>query len=302
MPSATAEGDPPSEHAQDHPDQHGDVAELRDLKQQVKQQAGKLQEQEDKLLQLEKLLLTDHRIARDGSIDDVREDSVVVCARDFGSAQVGLTFVAPGATWPPPVTVSVQPGAMATPMSPGGAFPGFAVTPLQGLNTRQNGTEGRPQTAAAGAASGAKGPDRPPFRWEICDDGSVTFNDEGNDEFRKGTEYTEKRKEMLSTGVLSYLLGPEAPAPKPGNSDTLTLGDLRPAWEGHPDINQDESYDLGLWEYRIYTAMVPTLPRSPWSKETMKVLRAYAEFLGCDTQLAMWGKEVDDTDIYEVLA
>jgi hypothetical protein len=142
MPSATAEDVPPSAYAQDHdPDQHDDTV-IRDLQLQVQLQAEKLQEQEehnkrqvamlqeqaekqeeqskrqsallqdqvDKVLLLEQLLTGQH-MARGAGITDSRENSVVVCARDFGSAQGGVAFVAPGQSppwsWPSPVTASV---------------------------------------------------------------------------------------------------------------------------------------------------------------------------------------------------
>jgi len=234
LPPATAEGGPPSEHAQDHADQHGDVAELRDLKQQVKQQ-------EAKLLQLEKLLLTGHRIARDDGIDDVREFSTVVSARDFGSAQGGVTFVAPGHsaapaagfTWPPPVTASVHPGSMITPMTPFESFPGYGAFTFQGLNTRNNGTEDRPQTTAAVAAAGDKKHGRP-FKWSFNMEGKEKYLDDVEGEV---TDHEQRAtmSEILSTGeLLSCLLGPEAPKPEQGER-VFVLGQVV-SLVYHPDV------------------------------------------------------------------
>jgi len=324
MPSATAEDVPPSAYAQDHdPDQHDDTV-IRDLQLQVQLQAEKLQEQEehnkrqvamlqeqaekqeeqskrqsallqdqvDKVLLLEQLLTGQH-MARGAGITDSRENSVVVCARDFGSAQGGVAFVAPGQSppwsWPSPVTASVQPGPMISPMAPVLAFHGYGAFPS--LGTGNIGTEDRPQTTAV-AAAGAKarrGPSRDSFGWI------------GGARGRSDQEQEKFVRESLSKGVMSCLLGPGIPNVSgkgselgPGQTDALDLILEMDEAQGHPDITEEfiNTY------YSVVTegSHFELFPVRSDAKD------AYAGFVGSDKILACWALEVEDMDIYQLVA
>ena len=306
MPSATAEGVPPSAHAQDHPDQHDDTV-IRDLQLQVeklqeqaekqdeqsKRQSALLQDQVDKVLLLEQLLTGQH-MERDTDITDSRENSVVVCARDFGSAQGGVAFVAPGQSppwsWPSPVTASVQPGPMISPMAPVLAFHGYGAFPSQG--TGNIGTEGRPQTTAV-AAAGVKARRGPPRDFSLWSGGARGRSDQEREKFVR---------ESLSKGVMSCLLGPGIPNVSgtgselgPGQTDALDLILEMDEAQGHPDITE-EFVDTCFSSVMDEGSHFELFPVRSDAKD------AYAEFVGSDKILACWALEVEDIDIYQLVA